>query len=95
MAPRTFASGFTLTFIGSKEGKNYRFTHTTHNEATITASKILNITKVIDIDIKEETEEKEPCITYTTDKEINISDNHIVPAALDSDYDETSKTGRI
>ena len=51
VAPRTFASGFTLTFIGSKEGKNYRFTHTTHNEATITASKILNITKVFDIDI--------------------------------------------
>ena len=51
VAPRTFASGFTLTFIGSKEGKNYRFTHTTHNEATITASKILNITKVFDIDL--------------------------------------------
>lgn len=60
VAPRTFASGFTLTFIGSKEGKNYRFTHTTHNEATITASKILNITKVFDIDITEETVEMEP-----------------------------------
>lgn len=95
VAPRTFASGFTLTFIGSKEGKNYRFTHTTHNEATITASKILNITKVFDIDITEETVEMEPGITYTADKEIFISDNTFVPAALDSDYDETTKTGRI
>lgn len=95
VAPRTFASGFTLTFIGSKEGKNYRFTHTTHNEATITASKILNITKVFDIDITEETVEMEPGITYTADKEIFISDNSFVPAALDSDYDETTKTGRI
>lgn len=85
VAPRTFASGFTLTFIGSKEGKNYRFTHTTHNEATITASKILNITKVFDIDITEETVEMEPGITYTADKEIFISDNTFVPAALDSD----------
>ena len=67
VAPRTFASGFTLTFIGSKEGKNYRFTHTTHNEATNTASKILNITKVFDIDITEETVEMEPGITYTAD----------------------------
>ena len=74
VAPRTFASGFTLTFIGSKEGKNYRFTHTTHNEATITASKILNITKVFDIDITEETVEMEPGITYTADKEIFISE---------------------
>ena len=95
VAPRTFASGFTLTFIGSKEGKNYRFTHTTHNEATITASKILNITKVFDIDITEETVEMEPGITYTADKEIFISDNTFVPAALDSDYDEPPKTGRI
>ena len=95
VAPRTFASGFTLTFIGSKEGKNYRFTHTTHNEATITASKILNITKVFDIDITEETVEMEPGIPYTADKEIFISDNTFVPAALDSDYDETTKTGRI
>ena len=34
-------------------------------------------------------------ITYTADKEIFISDNTFVPAALDSDYDETTKTGRI
>lgn len=37
----------------------------------------------------------EPGITYTADKEIFISDNTFVPAALDSDYDETTKTGRI
>ena len=95
VAPQTLEQGFELVFSGEKEGKYYQFRYTTSNSATIKPSKILNITKIFDFKITNETVELDRGITYTANSAVTINDSAFSPAALDSGYDEETKTGYI